>query len=374
MISRHDILRLLHRPADRPPVLSVFLDMSVDSDNKRTHRIFLDQRRAQYVELDSDRPNHHREPVGEAFARVYQWLDEQFDPVNKGVAVYAEIGGDWLEGFQFPVPVRNHTMIAEQPVVGPLAEITETHRRHGILVVDREHLRMFTTELGLPMHEHEVHTAPYPTPHDVKAGGEAGPGFQRRKAEEVRHFFKEFALEVTEFVRRYRPEDLIVLGTTENVRGFVDFLPDPIRAMIVHTDQAPIHANTAEILERIAPFLLEQRQRLETEAVRALRDRSRHAHLAVQGFAGTLRSLQEGRAESVILAQGWQRSGSRCTRCTFYLDSTDLTCPYCGGPVASGVDLVESVIRVAEEQDVRLYFVPPESMTDSDGVGALLRY
>lgn len=374
MISRYDILRLLHRPAGRPPVLSVFLDMSVNSDNKRTYRIFLDQRRAQYVELDSDRPNHHREPVGEAFARVDRWLDEQFDPVNKGAAVYVEIGGDWFEGLQFPVPVRNQTTIAEQPVIGPLAEITETHRRHGIIIVDREHLRLLTTELGLTMHEHQVSTAPYPTPHDVKAGGEASPAFQRYKAEEVRHFFKEFSLEVAEFVRRYRPDDLIVLGTEENVRSFVDFLPAQIREMVAHTDHAPIHATAAELLERIAPFILEQRERFETEAVRTLRDRAHHGHLAVRGFADTLQSLQEGRADSVVLARGWQRTGSRCTQCGFYLDTTELICPYCGGPLATGVDLVESVIRVAEEQDVRLYFVPPESMMDSDGVGALLRY
>jgi hypothetical protein len=64
MISKHDLERLLNRPEGEHPVLSLFLDMSVNSDNKRTHQVFLNQRRAQFDELDSDRENRHREAIG----------------------------------------------------------------------------------------------------------------------------------------------------------------------------------------------------------------------------------------------------------------------------------------------------------------------
>src|SRR5690606_13721637 len=117
MLTRHDVLRLSRRPAGEHPVLSVFLDTSVNEVNQRTYRLFLDKERAKHSELDSDRAGHHREALGEAFERIETWLAESFDESNKGVALYTEIGGEWLDALQFPVPVRNRIVISNRPVI-----------------------------------------------------------------------------------------------------------------------------------------------------------------------------------------------------------------------------------------------------------------
>lgn len=374
MISRQDILRLLHRPDGQLPVLSVFLDMSVNEVNQRTYRLFLDKELARHAELDSDREGHHREALGAAFERVRQWLEDGFDRANRGVAVYTEIGGDWLEALQFPVPVRNRVVISTCPIIGPVAQVVEQHRSYGILVVDREHLRLIHAYLGEALSEHETTTEPYPTPHDTRAGGEEAKDRQKRKAEEVRHFFKEFAQEAVEFDRRYRPDDLVLLGTRENVTYFMEFLPQQLREKVVHTDNAPIHEPTPAILERLAPFFHAQGESRETSTVDLLRDRYTNRHLAVAGFPDTLEQLQEGKVDTLVLARDIERPGAHCGRCGFYLDRHDGACPYCGGKLDDSIDLVEAMIRIAEEQEVRLEFVAPEAVTDLHGVGALLKF
>lgn len=374
MISKQDILRLLHRPAGDRRVLSVFLDMSVNAVNQRTYPIFLARELARHQELDSDREGHHREALGEAFERVQRWLEERYDPVHKGVAVYAELGGDWIEAVQLPVPVRNRVAVSDRPVIGPLAQVIENHHAHGVVVVDREHLRLIEAFLGRPLVEHEVRTDPYPAAHDTKGGGEEAKDRQKRKAEEVRHFFKEFALEVAEFDRRYRPQGLILLGTHENVMHFLEFLPAPLRKKVVHTGHAPVDAGAAELLERVAPFVEAQVRREEAAAVDRVRDRVAHRHLAVAGFAPTLEQLQEGKVDTLVLARDLERRGARCLRCGFFLAGEDGACPYCGGGVERGVDLVEAMIRLAEEQDVALEFVAREALADLEGVAALLKF
>ena len=374
MISKQDILRLLHRPDGNTPVLSVFLDMSVNSVNQRTHRIFLDKEVARFDELDSDRQGHHREELGAALDRVYRWLDEEYDEANKGVAIYTEIGGDWLEAIQFPVPVRNRLTISDRPIISPLAQVVENYHHHGLVLVDRERLRLINVYLGESVAEHEVTTEPYPTPHDVKAGGEAAKERQRRKAEEVRHFFKEFALEVAEFDRRYRPADLILIGTRENVKRFRELLPQHLQEKVVHTENAPIHAATPEILERLAPFFAQQAQQEEINAADLLHDRVGQNHLAVAGFQDTLSQLQEGRVDTLVVARDLERNGAHCLQCGFFLAVEDHACPYCGGELKHDIDLTEAMIRIAEEQEVSLAFVPPESVADLDGVGALLKF
>ena len=47
-----------HKPAH--PILSLYLDMSVNSDNKRTYQTFINKQRSRFPALDSDRDAHHR--------------------------------------------------------------------------------------------------------------------------------------------------------------------------------------------------------------------------------------------------------------------------------------------------------------------------
>lgn len=374
MISRRDIQALIDRPTNGHDVLSVFLDMSVNSDNKRTYTVFLNQEKGRHDELDSDRRGHHREALGEAFARLEEWVATRFDEANKGVAIYVEVGGDWIEGYQVPVPLENRVALGDRPVVGPLVQIVESYRHHGVALVDREHLRLLSLYLDRTLHEKQVETAPYPAPHDVQRGGFSARDYQDRKEEETRHFFKEFASEVDAFVRRHRPHDLVLLGTQENVRKFSEFLSDAVRRKVTHTDRMEIDATPAEIVEKLAPVFRRKLEEDEARAVDLLHERVREKHRAVAGFDATLEQLQEGKLETLIVARGLEQSGGRCTRCRFILARADGDCPYCGGPVVDGVDLVEEIVRLGEVQQVDMDFVGAATVRDLGGIGGFLRF
>ena len=288
MISRDQLQALIDRRANGNRILTAYVDMSVNEENKRTYDVFLSKRKSEFRELASDRAGHHREAVGEAFARLEDWLDQGFDQSNKGAAVFIELDGDWSETIELPLPVENRLVVDDRPVVAPLVEMVESYHHHGVILVDREHLRLMSLYMDQTLHEREVETEPYPAPHDVKRGGFSAKDFQKRKEEETRHFFKEFAAEVEAFVRRHRPDDLTILGTQENVKKFSDFLPDPIAQRIVHTDRAEIDASASEIRDRLSPVFQRHLEREEAEAVDLLHDRIRESHKAVSGFPETL--------------------------------------------------------------------------------------
>ncbi|HUG41244.1 MAG TPA: VLRF1 family aeRF1-type release factor [Longimicrobiales bacterium] len=374
MISREQLQSLIDRRANGSRILSAYLDMSVNSENKRTYDIFLTKRKADFRELASDRPGHHREAIGAAFDRLERWLAEQFDQGNKGAAAFIELGGGWSETMELPLPVENRLVVGDRPIVAPLVEIVERYHHHGVVLVDREHLRLLSLYLDQTLHEREVTTEPYPAPHDVKRGGFSAKDFQKRKEEEARHFFKEFAAEVETFDRNHRPDDLILLGTTENVKKFSDILPEHIRRKIAHTARAELDSSPSEIREKLAPVFQERLQREEAEAVDLLRERIRESHKAVAGFDRTLEQLQEGKVDTLIIARDADASGGRCDKCGFLLTRASGTCPYCGGDLSDGVDLVEEMVRMAGEQDARIDFVAGSTLHDLGGVGGLLRF
>jgi peptide chain release factor subunit 1 len=374
MISKQDLERILQREGGDNAVFSLFLDMSVNSDNKRTHTVFLNQKRSQFEELQSDRSGHHVEAVGEVFARVDSWLQDGFDQENRGVVIYAEIGGDWFEALQFPIPVQNRMVIAERPAIAPLAQVIESYHHHGVVLLDREHVRILSVYLGTLLDEIEVEGEPFPTPHDVQAGGYSQSRYQRRKREEMKHFFKEFAKEVEEFVHRYKPDDLVILGTEQNVAAFKEFLSERLLQMVVYTGAMRVDQPSSQVLAELEPHLDAERERESQEMLKLLRERVTQDYLATAGFQSTLAALQEGKVDTLVIAQDQDREGARCTQCGFVFAREVETCPYDGSRTTAGVDVVEEAIRMAEAQGVEVEFVPAAAVQDLRGVGALLRF
>jgi hypothetical protein len=374
MITTKDIQRLIQRNGNGREILSLFLDMSVTSDNKRTHHIFLSKEKAAFTELHSDRERHHREPLGELFAKVEQWVDTAYEPTNKGVAIFAEIGGDWFEAFQFPAIVGNRLEILDYPVIGPLTEVVRRFPQYGVIVVDREHLRLLSLHMGVVGEDYAQEPEAIPTAHDVQAGGYSHKDFQKRKAEEVRHFYKDFAEEVGRFDERVRPEYYVLLGTTENTKRFREFLPKSIEERIIEVAHAPPAASAADITRRVQPLIDEHAQREQATALDLLQSRVDQAHFATAGMHDTLIQLQEGKVDRLVVARDLQREGVQCTQCAFYLVRRDGACPYCGGALRDGVDLVESMIRMAANQAVAVDFVAGDTLEGMNGVGALLKF
>jgi len=374
MISKQDLELLLAREPGDLPIFSLFLDMSVNSDNKRTHQVFLNQRKAQFDELASDRENHHREAVGEAFALVKQWLEDEYQEENRGVVIYKELGGDWFQAFQFPVPVANRLIINERPAIGPMAQVIESYHHTGVILLDRENVRIMSVYLGTLMEEIEVKVNPIPTKHDVQAGGYSQTRFQRRKLEEMRQFFREFAKEVEEFERRYQADDLVILGTEENVAKFKEFLSDRLLQKVVYTGAMRIDEATSEVLARLAPHLEEIRERESQELLHQIRERVREDYLATAGFQSTLTALQEGKVDTLVIGNDEDRNGARCSQCGFVFAGEVATCPYDGAETENGIDVVEEAIRMAEVQSAEIQFVAASDIRDLRGVGALLRF
>jgi peptide subunit release factor 1 (eRF1) len=374
MISLSDIQRLLQYTANGRDILSLFLDMSVASDNKRTYQVFLNKEKSRFIELDSDREKHHREPLGEAFARVERWLQAGFDPHHKGVALFTEIGGDWFEVFQLPIPVRNRLEIADHPVIGPLSEVLHHHPRYGIIIVDREHLRLISSQMNVIGEDYRIEPDALPIPHDVQAGGYSHKDYQKRKAEEARHFAKDFVEEIGRFDQRARPDLYVLLGTVENTSHFRDLLPKEVTDRLIHVDATPVAHSAPEIMRHLQPIFEDYARRNEAAALNLLQDRVRQSHYATTGLQETLVNLQEGKVARLVVARDFETEGVQCTQCGFYLANGDGACPYCGGPLRNGVDLIESMIRIAANQDVEIDFVAADTMRDLDGIGALLKF
>lgn len=378
MISRTDLERLIQRQNNGKPVLSLFLDMSVDANNKRNYHVFLGQKRAQFEELEGNRPiptgNGNESGMGTLFERVHEWIEANFDESNRGLVIYAEVDGDWWEALQFPVSVQNRMVVAEGPVVAPLAQVLSEYEHYGVVLLDREHVRILSVYLGTLLDEMEYRGDPLPTPHQVQAGGYSHNRFQRRKLEEMKHFFKDFAEEVDRFVHRYGPQHLVLLGTEQNVAKFREFLPQQLQHMVIFTGPAPVDGPAAAILARLDPHLRAEQERESQELIEQVRDRAAHDYLATAGLQGTLTALQEGKVDTLVVARDGLQQGARCGQCGFVFVRDVNRCPYDGSEQLETVDVMEEMVRLAEQQGAEIQFADANAIADLRGAAALLRF
>lgn len=373
MITTPDIRELLHRETRGTPIVSVFLDLSVNSDNKRTHGVFLSRQRTHFEHPELER-NGKRRSLEISLDRVEQWLEEEFDESNRGAAVFVELGGDVIAALQLPERVDNRIAIADAPMVLPLLEAIEREGRYVIATVDREHLKLLAVAFGRVLAQHAVAPEPIPVPHDVQAGGYSHKNYQQRKAEEAKHFLKDFADELGQFCDRHAPEGIILLGTDENVAHFRDQLPQSLDERVIHTAHVPGAGSNAEVLDSLAPFTERRLRDRAAEALQVLAERVPQKHFAVAGVQEVLDSLKQGNVETLALAHGLERQGLRCTNCDVILDQSEGSCPYCGGETRDGVDLVEAMARQAAAQDAQVLFTPAGDLDRFNGAAALLRF
>ncbi|HEU4453178.1 MAG TPA: hypothetical protein VFR81_08955 [Longimicrobium sp.] len=369
MTTEHDLIRLMSRPPSGAPVVSLFLNLRPGPDHRRTHDVFLARQRARAGEI----PGITADQLEDALGRAERWLDDGFDPASRGAALYVEAGGDWLEALQLPVPLPDQLVVGPRPAVAPLLHALQDHRRHAVALVDREHLRMMSVWLGRVTDEEEVRKDPYPTAHDVQGGGFAEQRYQRRKLEEARHFFTDFAAALAGFAARARADDLVLLGTDENVAKFRRFLPPELEARVAHTAAAPVDETAAQVLERLRP-VLEGGDPDGAGLLALLRERTGSGYHAAAGLQPTLAALQAGSVEALLLADDQALRGGRCTRCGFLFADARAECPYDGAPVEGGVPVVEEALRLAHAQGARTRLVSPEEARELAGAGALLRF
>ena len=373
MISEHDLTSLIERPASDRPVLSLFLDLRPGPDHRRTHDVFLAQRRARLDDLARGWPGLRRAALEEALDRAADWLARELEPASLGAAIFTEADGGWFQAFALPVPLDNALELSARPALAPLQHALQGRRRAAVALVDREHLRLLCVWLGRVVDQEEVRKEPYPAAHDVQGGGFAEQRYQRHKLEEAKHFFTEFAEALAAFVARTGARDVVLAGTGENVGRFRRFLSPELEAMVAATAHVPVGASPAEVVQRLEPVL----QTVDADSgalVARLRERASTGYHAATGLQPTLAALQTGRVEALLLADDQGLRGGRCTRCGFLFADEREACPYDGAPIQNGVPVTEEALRMAHAQGASARLVPDAEAREFAGAAALLRF
>ena len=316
------------------------------------------------------RPVREREP--RALKRIEDHVRGGFDRSHtRGLALFASADDLW-EPVHLPVPVRNQLVINQHPQVRQLEAVIERAERFAVLLADRQRARLFVFQLGqlvdwserfdrLPRHEDD--------------GGDMVKDQMQDHVDSAtrRHLLRTAAAAFELF--QESGFDQLLLGAPSDIASALERTLHPyLRERIAARLGVPVSAREDEVREAAVTAEEEVVRLREAADVARLRSAAGMGDGAVVGLDDVLKALVERRVATLLVSDGFEAPGWRCSSCGF-LTTRGPGCPVCSNRMAQAPDVVEEAVQEALHQSCHLEVCRGNADLDVLGrIGALLRF
>lgn len=369
-ITQDAIRELAGFRSEEAPVVSCYLDV----DGRRLvrqkdvegelERILRAVRRRNGADLDAD------------LRRIESFVQGGIDRSRtRGLAIFSCAAHDLWEVVPLPVSVTSRVVVNQAPAVGQLGALVDELCRFGVLLVDRQHARMFAFEFGELVDRTELFEE---KPRGYDRRGERDTESYDKAEHHVEELATQHLRHAADTAFRFfqaRRIDRLAVGAPDDLVALVEGLLHPyLRERLVPRVELPVTAGIDEV--RRAAIELEARVEREREAamVERLREEVGRGGRGVVGLDATLQALVERRVDQLIVSQGYSETGWRCSQCG-YLCHLGPTCPIDGATMARLDDIVEEAVDTAFGQSCRVEVCVGNADLDVLGrIGALLRF
>jgi peptide chain release factor subunit 1 len=377
-LTPETLRRLAGLRAEQNTVLSLYLNL--DPERFATPR-------ARKSEIDSVLDGAHREieagerPHSELMAlraaheRASEILsagDEGWAQDAHAVALFISRPLKLDDLLRLPHPLESTSMIADEPFLAPLTEITPASSV-CVALVDERHARILRGSAERLEQASRV-SDPVHGRHDQ--GGWSQARYQRSQHEDVEAHLRHVAQELHHLLGEAPFEHLLIACTEPLWPRVLSHLHADVRARL-HDRRLVLDVPDAGIEEIVAAsdaVLEDERRAHEEQLLAELREHLARNTRAAAGPEDVLLALVERRVQALLYEAGLQAGGVRCPRCG-WMGVEGESCPNDGGEVDRRESILEDAVQSAIGQDAEV--VPLRDRPDLrafDGIAAILRF
>ncbi len=353
------------------PVLSLYLDISPVQRPGRKYQLALKELIRNRAEA-LDRAQH--DAFMEEAARVEDFVLYRYAERGVGLAIFSCAEHGLWHVYRLPERVYDLLVFDQRPYLRPLLTMIDNQERYGVILVDRQQARLFQVFLG-EIEEYTDLVSDVPRYH--KQGGWSAARYQRHSDNEALHHLKRVADLAPKFFEQQEVNHILLGGTDENVAWFRQYLPEALQVRISGTFPIRIDAPDQAILDKVMEIQHHVERQVETDLVQTLITTASKGGPAVVGLDETLMALAQQRVMTLVVADNFHASGTRCTYCgdlTADPSASERPCRLCGQKQIERVDhLVNLMMHKVMEQEGRVEVVEG-GRAPAERIGAMLRY
>jgi peptide chain release factor subunit 1 len=284
---------------------------------------------------------------------------------STNIAIFASNANGYFKVVPLPVKVNNTIVVDASPYVRQLAEVSDEWRAFTLVLLNTNHAKIFSISCGEVLDEEEM-SADIMNKH--KKGGWSQARFQRLRKGSIHAFL----VEVVDELENIADENIIVAGPGQAKSEFLNLLPKKVREGVIAVVDVDIKDEDG-LLKQSFGIMAEKSHQEKYEVIQHLKQEILTEGLAVHGVDETIDAVKNGKAELLLVEEGFKMRGWVCEHCQIAGTGYATTCPNCGNKT-SEVDLIEEIIELAERTDVKVEFTDDEEIKKLGHVAALLRY
>ncbi len=357
-------------PETDAPVISCYLDLEAGPSKYRNTL----EERVRLLRKSLGEPA--RAQFDEALGRMMGFLESGIHPSAKGLALFARNGEvPFFMALSFHVPLPTWIAVNSTPNIYHLVELKDTYDRYVVMFATEASVRIMAVNLG-SVTEQLWNDRPELR---ERVGREwTKQHYQRHRDERTKQFIQEEIRILDQLMSARGYGHLILAGNPRMTARIEKALPKHLVKKLVDT----VHASgTDRIPDVVAATLLafvEQEERESVAMVDRLERAVRADGLAAVGTTATVRALEEGQVDVLVLAKSYSPDpGWMCCSCEGKgWDSVRPDqCPRCGDREFLPLDVKEEMVRIAEQDHCKVEIVNySDVLMQLGGVGCLLRY
>jgi peptide chain release factor subunit 1 len=366
--------------------ISIYLDAKAKENGREDYGAWL---KTQFYEYGVQFENSEEieRDYKEIQERIYDFLETQAEDAANGIAVFAEVGGEFFETVQldeaFP---NNRFFVFDRPHLFPLVRIVEQNPKYAVLWADtnKADIYIFGGENDLNVETEtraKVEEIQNTTTQRTKVGGWSQARYQRHIENFHLQHAKETVEELEKLMRKAKIEHLVLCGDETTI------MPILRPQLSKETDEKVIavlnmsqYASEEEIREKTRESLSIENATKDKERVERLFNAAKSsAGLGTLGVEETLAALSNGQVEELVLSANFEAIKYNPREVEKVLkdyapgddNSASEELPEASEKRQIGDELIIRALNSA----AKIVFIEDESLLESEGgVGAVLRY
>ncbi|HEY8561332.1 MAG TPA: Vms1/Ankzf1 family peptidyl-tRNA hydrolase [Pyrinomonadaceae bacterium] len=367
------------------PFISLYLNAEPGANGRDAYRTWLKN------SIRDESENYDEESEeGQAFAatieRLNAFLDGAADEAD-GIAVFAEVGGDFFETAQLDVAFpENQMFVLDRPHIFPLVRMIDQNPKYCVLWADtnKADIYVFGGENTINVEtdtQAKVESIKNTETRRSQAGGWSQQRFQRRIENFHLQHAKETVEEVEKLMRDAKIEYLVLCG---DETGVIPLLNEQfskiIEEKVVSTLNLNQYASEDEIREKTAEVMHVDNAVRDKEIVERMFNAAKSsAGLGTFGVEKTLEALSNGQVEDLLISSDFgvlQYSPKKVKKVLKNYAPGDDNSSTDELPDAKDAgQLADELLVRAINSAAKVHFIEDESLLkEAGGVGAILRY
>jgi peptide subunit release factor 1 (eRF1) len=371
------LAKILHalsaEPRSEHPVLSVYLDWSVDQSGKRQALMILDQELARHgADLETRGPR--RDSFEADRERIARYVRDEAPARAKGIVIFACDARQIWVTISLVAPIATEIAVDDYPRLYQLAQLLDDRETYAVVLAEGQQAQIYV--MSLEAMEQVEQTEARERVNRTEVGGWSQRRYESHTAFTIQLHVNEIAAALQQVVEEHDARHVVIL-TNDSIRGQIrQGLPAQLHERVVDMGAYQHTDDPEQLFASLEPLMLEAERQQEAELIGRLEEQlATKGGLAFGGEKQVAQALLKGQVDTLILDASYAGGeGGECPTCGMLRAGQRQNCPYDGSELQP-VDLREGLVRHTLRQGGQVEIVTDAAtLQEHGGVAAILRF